>query len=106
MIQDFVRVPIEVEAVQWTGDNPTEVNLWAEATIFVAYGTRYGQIVEFYGYVDGRFKWTNIKVGDWIVREQGIYTCYTNEDFQKRFVNRDSDKGRKITESIQEILGT
>ena len=89
--QSYRKRPVEVQAIQWTGENPYQV----QDFVGVFHREDGGW---FNGFVLGRTpepvelwstakdEWITLEVGEWIVRDvHGIYPC-PDEAFQEDFI--------------------
>ena len=80
MIQTMYKRKLQpVEAIQWTGDNSSEVKSFLDLTwdskiegTFIFYQKNYNSLV--------------IEVGDWIVEEQGVYHTCKAEDLNRMYM--------------------
>jgi hypothetical protein len=73
----FSTKPVEIEAIQWRGDNESEIWAWMSGDdvhgcsnfVTTMYGR--GQL-----YVAANDAWLNLKIDEWIIRDgHGFYPC-------------------------------
>ena len=80
-VQRFRKQPVEVEAIQWTGDNPAAVRAFTgthqpdpnRSGNHMVFTTQsgHGEL-----YVAANGAWLGIEVGEWIIRDsRGFYPC-------------------------------
>lgn len=77
MIKTFVKKPVKVQAVQWTGDNYDEISSFTNGNIF-----QYDEIVVIKTYAGYQY----VEKDDWIIRgvNGGFYPC-TPDIFKKTY---------------------
>lgn len=79
MVQTFVKKPVPVQAVRWTGYNYTELKQFAGAIISRESATTLTARISDNSYC-------LIKMGDWIVKEENSqYEVYPNDAFVKHY---------------------
>lgn len=71
MIKTFVKNPVKVQAVQWTGDNYDEISSFTNGNIF-----QYDETVV----IKTRAGYQYVEKADWIIRDVngGFYLCTPN----------------------------
>jgi hypothetical protein len=65
MPETFVKKPIEVQAIQWTGDNADELEVFARYN-FIIPDEGHIDCAEIYDRLHGT--WIKVSVGDWVIR--------------------------------------
>ena len=70
MIKKYVKKPIEVEAVQWTGDNAKEIQVFVKGFVF---GHEHDKNLFIVTFKSGM----NVNIGDYIIKgvNGGFYSC-------------------------------
>lgn len=104
MIKAFVKKPVKVQAVQWTGDN------YEEIADFIG-GVRYIYHLNDEYIISYQKRDHCLRNGDWIIREVNgdIHRC-DPDIFEKtyeevRFVHKKRIRARTIVQAIQKFAG-
>lgn len=79
-VQTFRKKPVEIQAVQWTGDNEDEIQAWTGGAIGF-HKIDPGEHVDNPDataalYVAANSIWLAIETGEWVIRDsKGFYPC-------------------------------
>lgn len=74
----YRKKPLEVEAIQWTGDNANSIHAWAGWKFDVLAPEDRGDNPDYTAevFVDANSVWIGIETGEWILRDsKGFYPC-------------------------------
>lgn len=84
MIKTFVKKPIEVQAVQWTGDNYSEICNFIGYYPALLYNGMSGPFLVVGTYSNHNY----VSTGDWIVHGDNGEFCPTNMIFLNKLMKR------------------
>lgn len=84
---------IDIQAVQWTGDNPNEIksfvgNISTGESGFLLPDEITGELVKQYSgllWIEANTNWSGIETGEWVLHDsEGFYPC-KDDIFKKKY---------------------
>lgn len=81
-----MQKPIEVEAIQWTGENEDEIKAFCSIAVFLEFKKRLGGYSELMiPTFDGDLY---VQVGDYLVKDANGNFCHCTEDTFKQYYEK------------------